>query len=150
MVDTSPNRRGRRSDALAGDQAHARTTPFYARSRERPVDDDRALRAVRHQSQHRLQVVASLPPAWRAGTARSQSGPAIIATPNARRHRRVDPAATYPIRVGGPQDLEAPADPGSGAGLARHAPTHHPGESPRKRRPRTAAPDPQSARDSAP
>src|SRR3990172_6229954 len=126
MVDTSPNPRGRRSDALAGDQSHARTTPFCARSRERPVDDDRALRAVRHQSQHRLKVVTALPPAWRAGTARSQSGPAIIATPNARRHRRVDSAGTHPIRVGGPQDLETPANPGSGAGLARPGPASPP------------------------
>jgi transposase-like protein len=52
-----------------------------------------------------------------------QSGPAITATPNAQRHRRVDSAGTCTIRVGGPQDLEAPADPGSGAGLAR--PEHH-------------------------
>ncbi len=52
MCDSSPIPIRRLGDALIGDRSHVRAASLRAGSRERDVDDDRALCALRYQSSH--------------------------------------------------------------------------------------------------
>src|SRR3972149_5039600 len=78
MGDTFPAPCGRRSDALAGDQSRARTSPFRPGPRQWPVDDDRTVPPLRHQPEHRPQVGRSLPPARAAWGGRSHPPADIV------------------------------------------------------------------------
>src|SRR6266567_4931618 len=123
MGDTFPDPRGRRSDALEGDESRARTPSLRSGPRERPVDDDRTLSAVPHQPEHRLQVARSIPAGGTARARGPQPRAALLAAPDPGRRRRAGPRGTHPLRLGRPQDPETPAHPRPAACLA--CPQHH-------------------------
>src|SRR5687768_17168474 len=71
-ANVSANRRV--ADALAGDLTHGPTRTLHSGRAARPLLDDRALRAVRDQSEDGLQVARSLRGGRARGARRSEPG----------------------------------------------------------------------------
>src|SRR4029453_16202149 len=101
-------------DALVGDGTYGTTRTLHSGLPVGLVHDDRAQRAVRHQSKDRLQVAGSLRSGRTSRTRRSQPGAAALSAQDLRR--------------GGHADLRGPAaapelGAGQAPGLARSAPS---------------------------